>query len=395
MYNISHIEEAVSAIVAARSVYEARRSAKPVLDDSYRVLFRKMGTFPPQQAAGLGYCLTPQEKAVLLEYLFTEAADSEKETLGIALLEEMDEASVIHIYGECLEHYGDEAFRPLFKKLKTNNQFTGIIGSTYGIKAEALMEALASGDIVEYLNTEAGIFASGSKGSYTEALTGFGIREGSELYRRCTELYVLVCDAGEYRRLGVERVMDASSGLAKDEQVRLLRNMLNVMDDFQLQAFVPMLEGFIELTGNKGSAQYREVLGGMSQAALAKYETWTSKYKVRRILGDGPIAKFWYDSVGQASVALYEALGTVILDFGRFVVIEIRDNEAAYFYNTEYYRDTVAEGFTEAKDAAELEEWLRTQTQWSASGGHTDHWRKAHTGQWQLAFREYLARHGA
>ena len=394
MYTTACLEQAVANAAAAREE-RLKQQARPVeLDDSYRRLFARMGAVAPEQARGLGFCLEPKEKALLCEYLFTEAADSEKETLSYALLEELDKSSVVPIYKQCLNKYDDPNFKPMFKRLRASKSFTEALSEAFDFRAETVLEALNQGTIVDYINSEAGDRAAETEGGYIGALRSFGIDETMPLYRKCAELYVVVCDAKEYRRLGVDSLMSMTREFEVDHKTRLLRNMLNVMDDFQLQTFVPMIEEFVEITGDKGSGQYKEALGGLSSANLDKYELWTSKYKIRKVLGDGEISKFWYDYAGRAGVSELEGLNTLLFDFGSFMVFEIADNEAAYFYDTKYYRNTVMQGLGQVHSGAELEEWLREKTQWSASGEHQSHWRKAHRGQWQLAFREYIGTNG-
>ncbi len=395
MYSTANLQRAVSEAKAAREERvrrdEERRNAPAVLGDKERQLFAKMGTFPPEQAAGLGFCLEPQEKAVLCEYLFTEAADSEKETLSLALLEDLDVSSSLPIYKQCFEHYDDANFRPMFKKLRASKSFVSSINQHYGIKCEPMLDAMSQGELPEYINNEAGMIASETEGGYAGALAKFGVEEKSELYYRCSELYVVVCNAKEYRKLGANKLMSMTEEFGVDNKTRLLKNMLNVMDDFQLEGFVPMLEDFLSITGDKGSGEYKEALGGVSAGNLKKYDLWTSKYKIRKILGDNIVSKFWYEFAGEAAVSQQPELNTILLDFGKFTVIEILDNEVAYFYDKKYFTETVYTGIAKAHNAQELENWLRENTQWSASGDHQSHWRKAHAGQWQQAFREYIA----
>lgn len=389
MYNTLTLENAVRSIATEREARLARQAVVPVLDDEHRRLFAKMGRIAPSQAKGLSYCIEPAERGLLADYLFTEAADEEKETLSYTLLEDMDPEGVTSLFERCLDNYKDEKFYPLFRRLSTDKTFLEAMEHTYEFRPEPYLEAMGKGNLVEYISAEAGLIAS-EAGGYMNALARFAVKEDTQLYRECAALYVIVCDAKEYRRLGVNKLTDMTSDFNTDNRTRLLRNMLNVMDDFQLQAFVPMLEDFISLTGEKGSGQYKEALGGVSKSNLDKYELWTSKYKIRKILGDDAISKFWYDFTGEASVIGVDRLDLIEFDFGSFVVLEIANNEVAYFYDIKYFRDHVLTGINEAKNAAELEIWLRDKTEWSASGEHQKHWRKAHKGQWQLAFREYI-----
>lgn len=391
MYDTPTLQNAVSKIAAEREARIARQSVPPVLDDEHRALFGRMGRIAPSKAKGLSYCIDMRERGILADYLFTEAPDEEKETLSYTLLEDMDMSSALTLFDRCLDHYSDEKFYPLFQKLAHEKQFLEALEKSFTFKPEPYLEAMGRGAIIEYINIEAGLIANDTDGGYLKALLKFAVKEDTELFRKCAALYIVVCDAKEYRRLGVAKLMDMTVDLEEEHRARLLRNMLNVLDDFQLQAFVPMLESFISMTGEKDTEKYKDVLGGLSKANLLKYEMWTSKYKIRKILGDDAISKFWYDFMGEAIVIGIDRLDLIELDFGKFVVLEIARNEVAYFYDTKYFNKHVQNGIKEAKNAAELETWLRDKTEWSAAGDHQKHWRKAHKGQWQLAFREYIA----
>ncbi len=394
MYNVPLLTKAVRHIeVVRRERLEAAQEKAPIaLDDSLRAFFALMGAVPPEKAAGLGYCISAAEKVVLCEYLFTEAKESEIETLGSALTEDMDPESAAGIYRQCLRHYDDENYMPLFRKLRSNLPYIEAVSAAFGIRPEPVFSALEEGDLPEYLNNEAGQDAKKGEGGYLDALTHFGVEEGTKLSEECAKLYVTVCSADEYRRMGVSALMKMTAAFPKEYKIKLLRNMLVMLDAFQLRAFVPMLDDFTKLTGNKDSGSYKETLGGLSEASICKYDEWTNEFRIRNVLGDGPVADFWYDYVKDAAVIEPEKLDTLIFDFGGFVVIEIFENEAAYFYDKEYYKDTVSTGIDKAGSGSELENWLREKTEWSSAGDHQNHWRKAHAGKWQLSFHEYISK---
>lgn len=231
-----------------------------------------------------------------------------------------------------------------------------------------------------------------SRENYSDTLKSFGLEESTELYETCMELFVLICNAKEYRRIGVTELTATAEKFSNEHKIRLLRNMLTVMDDFQLQDFVPMIDIFTKVTGLKGSDSYSYALAGLDSSCTDKYELWICKYNIEKVLGDGPIARFWYDYATDAGITTTDMpQDTLFIDFKTFGIIEIRDNEAAYFYNSEYIKETVSVGLSACENGEELEKWLHDCTEWSASKEHAAHWRKAHAGQWQLAFREYIA----
>lgn len=233
---------------------------------------------------------------------------------------------------------------------------------------------------------------TGDFDSYSTILKSFGLEEGTDIYEACMELFVLICGAKEYRKLGVEKLIATAQKFSVEHRIRLLRNMLCVMDDFQLQDFVPMIDMFTQVTGLKGSETYEYALSGLDDSCIDKYELWICKYNIEKVLGHGPIANFWFDYATEVGITTTDMPeGSLLIDFKTFGIIEIRNNEAAYFYNSEYIKDTVSKGLEACATGEELEVWLHDKTEWSASKEHAAHWRKAHAGQWQLAFREYIA----
>lgn len=438
MYEISALKQAASDVRARRDERVARNSMPLELDDSYRALFARMATVSLTNAAGLGYCLEPREKNVLCTYLFTEANPAEKDVLGAALLEDLeperDGGLIETIYHKSLAQYRDDALRTFFDNSIRCSTYVEHISGKYRFNPVGLLSAMSHGNAPEYLTDTAGRIinrivvakdttqatqqagqeattqadqeatqadqktstkpaqSDNSRENYSDTLKSFGLEEFTELYDTCMELYVLICSAKEYRRIGVTELTATAQKFSNEHKIRLLRNMLTVMDDFQLQDFVPMIDMFTKVTGLKGSDSYTYALAGLDSACMDKYDLWICKYNIEKVLGDGPIARFWYDYATDAGITTTDMpKDTLLIDFNTFGIIEIKDNEAAYFYNREYIKETVSIGLSACENGEELEKWLHDNTEWSASKEHAAHWRKAHAGQWQLAFREYIA----
>ena len=75
------INNLINTVADIEQTTAARRARKPVypaeVDDKYRAMFKKIGAVRGRYVKGLGFCLEPEEKALLAQYLFKEADDSE------------------------------------------------------------------------------------------------------------------------------------------------------------------------------------------------------------------------------------------------------------------------------------------------------------------------------
>lgn len=393
MYEPTALKQAVEHIQTKRRNRLADGVQPLQLDDRYRRLFANMGQVPPIRAEGLGYCLEPREIVLLCEYLFSEAKDFEKDTLGKALLESLDKESTATIYRKCLDNYDDEAFKPMFAQLHVNRQFLKALEDAFDFRAEPVMNALRNGTIVEFLNNEAGVKASATEGGYAEVLNRYGVPKTSKLYLTCMGLYVVVCDAKEYRRIGPDTLKKAADDFDDDKKLRLLRNMLTVLDDYQLRQFVSMLDDFIALTGEPDSKNYRDALFGVSEVNRKKYAKWISQYIIYKTFNGDARSKFWLEYIDRCSVSTHGGSGALLLNFGKFTVIEFKTDIAAYFYDNEYFKKHVLDGLALTKSELELETWLREKTEWASQGDNLMHWRKAHAGSWQLDMREYISKY--
>lgn len=393
-YSIDSLTAAVESIAKQREERLQRKehSIPDHLDDNYRALFRKMGKFRGGYIKGLGFCLEPEEKGLLAQYLFNEAAESEKNTLSSALMEDLESGGAQGLYKQCILHYDDRAYKPLFGLLRTHVGFAKIVEREYGYKPDGAMGAMSENRAPEYFNGVASMKASATQNGYFEALEKIGVPKGCKLYQECAQLYVLVCDAKEYKRLGAEELLKVTENWNEDLKRRLLENMLVKLDAFQLRAFVPMLGMFIALTGAEGTAKYEKIMVGVSPNNRKKYASWMSQNIIMDVLGNGERAEFWLDYIDRCVVTKHAASGALILDFGTFKVIEFHSDIAAYFYDKEYFDTVVAEGLARTHSEQALDEWLERKTEWAQQEGENNmHWRKAHKGNWKVDMRNYIS----
>lgn len=393
MYSTPTLEAAVAEVTKLRADRVSVKPELPVLDEAHRTLFRRMGAIPPAKAAGLTYCLEPGEKALLADYLFGEAQDSEKETLSSVLLEEMDPDGADQIYRQCLAHCDDKNYRPLFKMLNGHHAFRDIISKHYGVDTDIIMSGLLDGSAPGYFNSIAEKRTGSGQGGYMGALTELGITEGSTLYNRCAELYILVCPAAEYKKIGAEKLLKLAEGWDDTLRQRLLENMLRELDAFQLRTFVSLLDIFISMTGYVGSPDFKRVLVNVNEINKKKYSLWISQYLVMKTLEDEERSKFWLEYIERCTVSIHRPSGSLLLDFGKFSVIELKSGEAVYFYDEDYYRNVVLDGINMASSEKELDDWLKNKTEWASQGDNSMHWRKAHFGNWQMDVRNYIAKY--
>ena len=393
-YTMPQFTAAVARLDDMRSERLARKPVIPSeLDDRYREIFRRMGRFRGSYVKGLGFCLEPAEKGLLAQYLFSEAQESEKNTLSSALMEDLDSGGASGLYEQCVLHFDDRGYKPLFGLLRTHKGFAKAVEKEYGYKPDGAMNAFIEGNAAEYFNGVASMKASSGENGYFDALERIGVPKGSRLFQECAKLYVLVCDAKEYKRLGAEELMKVTEDWSADLKRRLLTNMLTKLDAFQLRAFVPMLDMFIKLTGVEGTSSYNSIMAGISKNNQQKYAKWMSQYVIMDTLGDSERANFWLDYLDRCVVSKHGPSGALILDFGTFKVIEFKSDIAAYFYDTEYYQQVVMDGLSTAASEEALDRWLELKTEWAQQAGENEmHWRKAHKGNWKNDMRDYITR---
>ena len=395
-YPAAHLTAAVQKLQQETELRKSKKAEYPdTLDDRYRRMFAKMGTVRGRYVKGLGFCLEPEEKALLAQYLFTEAQESEKPTLSAALMEDLDEKTARGLYTQCIKHYDDKGYRPMFESLRTDRKFADIVEKEFGYKPDSAFAAMLENRAPEYFNGVAGMKISAGGEGYFEALEKLGVVKDCKLFEECAQLYVLVCDAKEYKRIGADQLRDVTASWNDDLKRRLLSNMLMKLDEFQLRAFIPMLDMFIKLTGPKGTAAFDKNLAGIPEKAKRKYLNWMNQQLIFGAFGPGERAEFWVDFIESCSITKHGPSGALIFDFGGFKVIEFKSDLAAYFYDTEYFDRVVVDGLSTAGSERELDAWLEKRTDWVQKDDDENklHWRKAHKGNWKIDMMEYIRTH--
>ncbi len=396
IYPVTNLAAAVQQLQEDLNARKAKKQTYPTsLDDRYRRMFAKMGTVRGRYVKGLGFCLEPEEKALLAQYLFTEATEGEKPTLSAALMEDLDDKTARSLYKQCILHYDDRGYRPMFESLRTDRRFADIVEKEYGYKPDSAFAAMLEDRAPEYFNGVAAMKTSAGGDGYFEALEKLGISKGCKLFEECAQLYVLVCDAKEYKRLGAETLRDVTANWNEDLKRRLLSNMLMKLDEFQLRAFIPMLDMFIKLTGVQGTAAFEKNLAGLPEKAKRKYINWMNQQLIFAAFGPGERAEFWVDFIENCSIVKHGPSGALIFDFKTFKVIEFKSDLAAYFYDTEYFDRVVTDGLSTAGSERELDAWLEKRTDWVQKDDDENklHWRKAHKGNWKIDMMEYIRTH--
>lgn len=424
---VLRLQQAAESVKQNRTDRVARRDRKRVLDDEYRALFEKLSDFRKSEA-GLGFCLLPEEKLLLADYIFgraeTEAASAKRneqaagdtgEQAAVAtnatteppkaqnapdgklaarlariLLQDPTETVLQRLYKNSLRWYDAPGIKGVVEAVREDRLFIQTVEKLIKTSPTEILDGIESGMAAMKLCDVAGRRVGFAP--YTEILTDLGLEPGYRLYDECIQLFVVVCGAEEYRKIGEQELYTIAEGFDDELRARLLRNMLQNLDSFQLRGFTTLLDIFKSLAGDKGSASYSKTLGGLEAGVLNRYDTWISQYRIRRILGEGERADFWLGYAGKAGVLPLEKQNAILFDFELFKTIEFRNIDAAYFYDKEYFEDAVIDGVTQAKSENDLESFLHDKTEWASQGENLLHWRRAHVRSWQLDMKDYISK---
>ena len=174
-----------------------------------------------------------------------------------------------------------------------------------------------------------------------------------------------------------------------DDEMRkkLLLNMVKNLDTVQLRKYAKLVELFEPITGAKGSDKYTAIMDELAPQFQARYSVWLNQFLITKMLGKGGVADFWLSYASKISVSVHQC-GSLILDFGKFVVIEVVDENTAYFYEYNYYKENVMPNIIDIDNESDMNSYL---------GGKTDlagnNWRRMHMGDWQYSVRDYISRY--
>jgi hypothetical protein len=105
------------------------------------------------------------------------------------------------------------------------------------------------------------------------------------------------------------------------------------------------------------------------------------------MLKKGPVADFWLSYASKIAVSVHQC-GSLILDFGKFVVIEVVDSNTAFFYEAGYYKENVVPNIIDINTETDMNSFLGSKTDLAGNN-----WRRMHVGDWQYSVRDYISRY--
>ena len=364
-------------------------------------IFEKIGEKPLKEMSGIAYCLSADEKNLLIPYMFSQmrAAQEGKADPAkvedhvnkyIAILTESSEKlpddMVLEIYKGCLENYKSPALKPLYKSLEKNDAFLDSLRRQTGQDSKELMKQFSAGTVAAYFNKLAND-KTVITGNYAEALEAVGVVKDTTLYNECMVYFIVICNAEEYRKFKEEELYDMAKDFDEDMKKKLLINMVKNLDTVQLRKYAGLVELFEPITGAKGSDKYNSVMEQLAPQFQNRYSVWLNQFLISKMLGKGSVADFWLSYASKISVSVHQC-GSLMLDFGKFMVIEVVDENTAYFYEYNYYKENVMPNIIDIDNEADMNAYL---------GGKTDlagnNWRRMHMGDWQYSVRDYISKY--
>lgn len=396
MYTSTYLADAHNYIEAIADKIKDRIVKKPELNDYYIELFDKVAASKGKQQGSWAYCFTEGELLLLADYIFSEHSKSKTEEEIQAMLAvfcKSENTKHINIlYKEWQNHFEEPRYAGIFHMIYEVDGYRAFFQDEYDVNVVELDENVRLGKTVEYFNHLAGQLSDGAYVTYCKRLQECGIDENTLLYKECINMYALVCDGKAYVRMGVEVVKDFMRNLVADARIRMMQNMLKVLDSFQLKMFVSIVPLFREYVGEYDSETYRLIINPLSKAEKDKYVLWQNQFLIFEILGEGERSEFWMSYADKSIIAKHNRANVIFLTFAGFTVIEFEKGEAAYFFNNEYMKEKVEPLICDMENEADIEDCIYNNTEWSLDKTHKDHWRKAHLGTWQLDMKSYMSR---
>ena len=323
-------------------------------------IFEKIGEKPMKEMAGIAYCLSADEKNLLITYMFSQMRAAQEGNADpnkvedhvnkyISILtessEKMPDEIVMDLYKGCQENFKSPALKPLYERLQNDNAFCDSLRRQTGQDAKEIMKQFAEGGIAAYFNQLA-TAKTISTGNYAEALEAVGVVKNTALYNECMVYFIVICNAEEYRKFKEEELYDMAKDFDEDMKKKLLINMVKNLDTVQLRKYASLVELFEPITGAKGSDKYSAIMDQLSPQFQNRYAVWLNQFLISKMLGKSSVADFWLSYASKIIVSVHPC-GSLILDFGKFVVIEVVDENTAYFYEVKYYKDNVVPNVTD------------------------------------------------
>ncbi|MBE5938682.1 MAG: hypothetical protein E7265_11755 [Lachnospiraceae bacterium] len=359
----------------------------------YKELFDRISLGEGQAQQGWMYLFNNRELMMLAEYIYV-GCNGQKERIDalMSVFEKSERFDYIEkMY--CMwqkDFWKDEKYSGLFSVICNNHNLTEHFKGKYGIHPQPIADADTSDAMVLYYNEQAGQACDGSYSGYENMLKSFGLVEEGTLYRECIKRYMFICNGRAYMEMGVEKVTGFLAELDNDDKKLMIRNMLMVMDGFQLKCFVSVVPVFRNVIGNEGTEVYEKLVGSLPKQCQDRYLIMQNQYLIYDILGKNERSDFWMGYAEKGIVRVHESTKTLMMEFPTFTVIEFCHEEAAYFFNNEYMKEVVNHNMPAFETEKEMEQWLYNNTEWSSDKDHQDHWRKAHMGNWQLDMKSYM-----
>lgn len=392
MYAVRHIKDAGGYIAAIIEKRKADARKKPRLTEYYVRLFEILAHSDELMQPGWAYCFNEGEFGLLAEYIFRDG--SRKPAEIHAMLAPYgyvgDKGYFDILYGLWQDHCGNPSYAYIFDMIGKSAGLKKYFAERYGIDAGELAGFAVEGRAVEYFCSVAGKGAGGEYGAYCGNLKKLGIREHSALYGKCVNMYALVCDGAAYLRMGAETISNIMKKLGDGGRITMMRNMLSVLDSFQLKKLVSVFPLFNEYMGSNYSESYNSVMSHISGEARKRYLLWKNQYYIYSVLGEGERADFWMGYADRGTFTKHEYADIIFLCFEGFTVIEYKNVDAAYFFNSIYFEKKIEPYICDMRTEQDIEDWIYSNAEWGLDKSHKDHWRKAHVGSWQYDMKSYI-----
>lgn len=404
MYEPKVLGEAVERIKKLREDrIAAKANQAEKSEGECATLFENLSKKDEKELQGIGYCLSEQEKMLLVTYMFNkvETAGEDESKISeaseyvrkysVILTEDMSTDMTIELYKGCQQFYGSAALNPLYDSLANSEEFTKLFTEKYELDGQKVMDAFVNNTIGEFMNKQA---SKKTNMGYAQALESVGVIRDTKLYKKCMVFFVVVCEGDDYRAMGTDDLYSVSAAFSDEMLLKLFSNMIQKLDTVQLRKFVKLVERFVPLVGTKGSATYEHVMMkyGLDATYQNRYDTWVNQYSVAKVFGEGESADFWYGYAGKTIMDILPS-GCMTIKFNTFTVIESPLSETAYFYGQEYYDKEVAANVNDEESEEKIVEFLNSKTGFGGTGEYANNWRKGHRGSWKYDVMDYINKH--
>lgn len=393
MYTITELTKAKEKVERLHGESVLRYNRKPKLDDEYRRIFDIAAASTELQKEGWAYCFSNGEIALLAEYIF-ERPDRTKEEID-ALLGPIKCSGDVKLagvlYKEWQDNYDNPSYAKIFDFMIENKELQGQFIDKYILQPAQLKDEAKDNNVVIYINKTAAYEGDGSYESFIKMLSQFGIGADTRLYKACSSKFALICDGKTYLNMGAEKVGEFLDGFEGQDRRVMMRNMLRVLDSYQLKMLVSLVPKFNGYLGSSESETYQKVMRKLTKEVQDKYMLWQNQYFIFDVLGHGERAEFWSAYANMGVMRKHDHADIIYIIFDTFTVIEFAESAAAYFFANDYMEEVIHPVIDSLETEEAVEEWIYKNAEWGSDKSHKDHWRKAHVGSWQLDMKSYMS----